>query len=240
MDIIVGQTTFLANYCDSDPLWEVVNDRGNDSYDCRIMPDQVGEGTQRVFGGDEIQRHLKRGAGYSKAMRAHYAYYDSLQTGDQVHYHDGFGKYVRCVVAGEGRRCLKPIALVGKWGEDAKPSRDQSGRVCRSYWADKIRTGEMFEPSASTIWENPKSAQQGKTSNPPEMEPIDLSLPEPSEGDKLSMALHQAVRDVCNTDGGDPVVILTKMRERIDWALCAYATKWAAYVIAESDAQKGQ
>jgi len=77
-----------------------------------------------------------------------------LEDHSVLHYHDGFGQFIRCevVVAEEDRdhikkgdKCLKETALVGKW----KPHDLRSD----SYRMKCIREGRVMLPNVSNIYE---------------------------------------------------------------------------------------
>ena len=80
-------------------------------------------------------------------------WHNSHEIGSVVHYHNGFGSYVRCEVvmgpeghdAYAGSPCYKPIALIGEWSKyDLKWD---------SYRVRTILEGELFRPHASNMWE---------------------------------------------------------------------------------------
>jgi len=89
------------------------------------------------------------------------AVYDEFDLGQIVHYHNGFGQFVRCEVvdapdddacmhAKKGERCLKELALVGNWREyDLRSD---------SYHMQGCLEGRLFKPHSSNIYENPKAA----------------------------------------------------------------------------------
>ena len=96
----------------------------------------------------------------------------TLEQGQVVHYHHGFGAWVRCEVVSHplcvssvGRDnsipSLVPLATVGEqWPLDHQCTRD--------YWGEKIKVGESFQPNAQNVYESPYWTQGGL--DPREME----------------------------------------------------------------------
>jgi hypothetical protein len=97
----------------------------------------------------------------------------TLEQGRVVHYHHGFGAWVRCEVVDHPLRrpgsvghdasipSLVPLAMVGEqWPRDWPATRD--------HWSEKIQKGESFQPSASFVYESPYWTEDGP--DPREME----------------------------------------------------------------------
>jgi hypothetical protein len=102
-------------------------------------------------------------------------WHNSHEIGSVVHYHNGFASYIRCeIVVGpkgheeyEGVACCKPIALVGKWSDyDLKWD---------SYHVEKVRTGDLFRPHASNIWEYNPDNRSFHKDDPTKMEALVLA-----------------------------------------------------------------
>lgn len=90
----------------------------------------------------------------------------TLRQGDVVHYHHGFGAWVRCEVVNHPLRrpehvehdasvpSLVPLAMVGEqWPRDHQCTRDR--------WTEKIRIGESFQPNAENVYESPYWTEPG-------------------------------------------------------------------------------
>lgn len=84
----------------------------------------------------------------------------TLRQGQIVHYHHGFGAWVRCEVVDHPLRVpesvgrdpsvpsLVPLHMVGpQWPRDWP--------VTRERWTERIRTGESFQPNAENVYESP-------------------------------------------------------------------------------------
>lgn len=133
-------------------------------------------------------------------------FYGSLKPGDIVHYHNGFGQYVRCeVVTAPGWKskigtpgiagvALKPIALIGHvrrgkeapypnevggtdgWYEWDLYRRFPDGEVHRSYHVEQVLNGELMQPHASNMYEY-EGFHDRLGLDPRTMPPIDLTPP---------------------------------------------------------------
>jgi len=182
-------TRFRACYADTNPLWEVKRARGRDTWDCEVVDEPVEyrgrtyasdwAGIRRVYGGEEIRAILQREKDREHLEDKHKAFYEGLEVGAVVHYHNGFGEYVRCevVLAKEnssvgftslkrGEKCLKPVALVGNWSRI-------SGDL---YHVKAIKEGALFQPHFTNVFEHPDSVGPGVMfalgRSPAEMEPV--------------------------------------------------------------------
>lgn len=106
------------------------------------------------------------------------AWWDSLEPGTILHYHNGFGEYVRCEVVvqawnsvsahHDAAPCLQPIALVGNWDKFHAP-----------YHAKKVhdRTG-AWRPSTGCVYEHPDFCPpRGENASivPTDLEPLDIT-----------------------------------------------------------------
>lgn len=105
-------------------------------------------------------------------------FYEELEVGQIVHYHDAFGQFVRCEVvvapddeacvhAEKGEKCLREIALVGNW-------KDRDLRS-DSYHMRGVREGHLFKPSAGCIYENPEATNARRHGDPSRLAPLGVS-----------------------------------------------------------------
>lgn len=169
---LVGQQ-FRSAYADANALWEVKKSRGRDVYECVIVNEPFvfegksidGDyaGVKKVFSGADIRHAVVIAEHFRSVMSDHEAFYATLQVGQIIHYHDGFGQFVRCEVVElteptlvgfdeipVGTKVLKQLALVGAWRSyDLKSE---------GYHAKQIREGKLMMPNASNLYENPKAA----------------------------------------------------------------------------------
>lgn len=162
--------------------------------------------------------HQRRADAAFKAMRDEAeGFYESLQPGQTVHFHHGFGEYVRCeVVVKDGRKELRPTALVGKWREYDLPRRQPDGTVYEGHYPKMVRTGETLRPHASCIWEYEKCANKGRMPDPTGMPEVDLTVPDMSgeEAERARLWRRvEAIRGLVNRTDGDPAAILEAVRQ---------------------------
>jgi len=154
-------TLFRYVIADCNALWKVKRKSGREAWVAVVVnePVEIGgrmydsdyAGTERAFLAKDIEHVLRVTAAFEAMRHEGDDFYASLKAGETVHYHNGFGEYVRCiVVAGEdGKHALREAALVGEWSAyNLKPD---------SYHAKKIASGEPFKPSASNIYEHCKA-----------------------------------------------------------------------------------
>lgn len=163
---------FRSVIADANVLWEVKKSRGRDVFECVAISEPVTidgrtfdsdyAGATRCFGGAEIRSKRAMEEHFRSVMSEHAVFYGSLVAGEIVHYHDGFGEFVRCevVVLTEdtrldfdtkpaGSKVLKPTALVGRWrAEDLRAD---------SRWPRRIKSGALFVPNAANVFESPNS-----------------------------------------------------------------------------------
>lgn len=168
-------TKFFASVADGMAEFEVRKRRGNDTYEC-VAVDLDFQGTQKVYGGEEIRAALGRAAAHDRMADAHTAFYEGLEVGATVHYHNGFGEYVRCEVVlnpndgscpnAQGSKCLKEMALVGKW-------REYDLRV-DGYHAKGVSEGRLFQAHATCIYENEDCSLSKREADPRGMEPCEI------------------------------------------------------------------
>lgn len=137
-------------------------------------------------------------------------WFDSLAPGSTVHYHDGFGEYVRCEVAvgntdnlrgyaGRvdesliGKNVLQPVALVGNWKSVSRRD-ERTGEAHYDSHAEAIIAGTgAWRPSDSCVFEAPGFARTGKVADPTHMDPIDLTPPDLTPEQVAAIPAWQAV-----------------------------------------------
>ncbi len=226
-DIQIGVTTFRAVHADTRPLWRVVRKSGREAYICRVENEQIvvngkeydGEyaGLEKAFTTREIRSSLAMSRAFDNIHDEDARFYANLRPGQIVHYHDGFNRYVRCEVEQEdGKNVLKRLALVGNWDPSSLPRRLADGSISHHYHAKKIADGETFRAHYTNVYE---SGRLKVEVDPTRMEPIDLTLPEPTQEEKRVAALWQKVKQIKEIAGDhtekDPNVLLDKIRQLI-------------------------
>ena len=212
--------TFRYPYADANPLWKVVKSRGGNCYVCQVIECYDYEGVQKVFAKEEIETSIERDKMFAAMANDHDKFYASLPVGAIVHYHSGFGNFVRCEVTKDKK--LLPIALVGKWSTFDLPSRHKNGAIRYGHYPEKILKKEVFEPNYSNIYEASKGLQ-GRHDDPVNMKPIDLNIPEMTEEEAKSAKLWQKVDEVRSLLNGethetDPSELLNDIYEIINEA----------------------
>jgi len=224
-------TQFRSIVADENCLWEVTRVRGNDVYEAQVvnepleingeMYDSDHAGMVNVFQGEDIRRTLAFDDFWQKLKQEGDEFYDSLAIGDIVHYHNGFGQFVRCEVVkdAEGAK-LKPIALVGEWKVYDLPRRMATGEVRYPYHAQKIREGETFRPAASNLFENPKFSEgSSKGIDPRTLDPIDLELPDLTPVEETHYAKNRFLNAITETIGDDELTLdetIDRIRTMLD------------------------
>lgn len=125
----------------------------------------------------DVRAMVERERAWKAAARATNDIYDNLLPGETVHYHHGFGQFVRCEVVEaqedidegylsleKGEICLKEVALVGNWREyDLQHD---------SYHVRGVREGRLFKPNGSNLYENPRATGARSHGDPSQLEPL--------------------------------------------------------------------
>lgn len=221
MKIGIG-TKFNSGYADGMATWEVVRSRGANTWDCEIVaPSLDGLGVQKVFGGEEIERALKRAAHFSRVIDENTAWWSARKVGEIVHYHNGFGQFVRGeIVDVNGEKKMRPIALVGNYREYDLPIRNRDGSINHRQ-ASTVAKGEPFAPNYGNMYESdPRSTRFSLDPRP--LEPIDLTVPEMTPEQAASARLERARLDAITAlqNGySDPEAALRAVRAQLDAVL---------------------
>lgn len=218
--IVSGKTTFRATYADSNALWRVIRSQGKGTYLCEIVAEPI-EIDGHVYSGDYVgvqKAFLRTEVLHSLNMQQFWndihddcdKFYDSLRPGQIVHYHNGFGCYVRCEVVLEDQIKLKQIALVGDWQDYDLPKRLPDGEILYSYHAEKVMNQELFRPNATNLWEFKPEGE-----DPSKFPVIDLSVPDMTPEQKELADLWScvnAIRKFLDEHPNDPRSILESIR----------------------------
>lgn len=231
MKIKIG-TEFYAAYADGVSRWKVIGKKGPETWAAEIQPDPIvingktyeGDwvGVQKAFFEKEIIQALEWEKFDEEQKKKHEGFIKSLKEGQTVHYHHGFGGFVRCrVVQKDGENTLLPVAIVGEWSSFDLPQRDIRGNINWGYHATNIQNGKTFTPHASNIYESPDYAGHSKNkTNPALMTPIDLTLPELNNEEKSKAKFWKKVEEIQviikDQDAG-PEAILERIRASIDF-----------------------
>lgn len=177
-------TKFHATIADGNPEWEVTGKAGRGVWRAKCLGEDY-RGEVRAFTEAQIRQSVGMSRLFTDLGNENDAWYAKQPIGRVVHYHNSFGQYVRCeVVMGTTvhskvpHKCLKPLALVGAWSKHDLPKRMPDGTIYYGYQADKIRSGECFEPNYGSIYETGKQGGRHFAEDPSKLPALDLSVPE--------------------------------------------------------------
>lgn len=170
-------TTFTYNYADANPTWTVVGARGRGTWDCRIEEDLDYAGATKVFSTEEILSARNLAAAIDSMMSDHDTFWASRSVGEVLHYHNGFGQFVRGeVVEVEGEKLLLPTSLVGNWTPaDLAHYHVIDGTPVVPYYCRKIMESEPFQPNYSYIYEA-DNTMSDREADPRSMLPLNATL----------------------------------------------------------------
>lgn len=198
-EITVGiGTEFRSTYADSNALWRVTGKAGPNVWHAEIQPEwaeirgermQVDDyaGATDVFTTDRIAGSLNMSNVFARRGQRADDFWADREIGEILHYHHGFGQYVRGRVAwqvrdgDEGRNVLIPTALVGQWRDHDLVKWTPWGEVSKGYHVRKIEEGEGWQPNDGCVYECPDfSGPRGDAAgiDPTVLDAIDLTPPE--------------------------------------------------------------
>ena len=207
MNIKVG-TQFRSSFADSNPMWTVVEKRGRGTWIAEINSDELDyAGSQAAFTTEQIAGSIQWSEAMKKSSDDSDTFFDRLTPGTIVHYNNGFHAYVRCKVTSDHQ--LLPIALVGDWKEYDLPKRGLDGSIYLGYHVENIKEGKTFRPHASNVWEynltktkNQQPIAFSKWSDPTELKPVSLKVPDMNPKQALEAAKHiklDRIRNIIKT-----------------------------------------
>ena len=180
MPHVLKGKTFRSPVADANPTWKVLRQVRPGVFECEAVDDPDFAGVTKRFLREEIEGRMEWEAAWAVHMAKHEAFYQQLELGTVVHYHNAFGQFVRAeVVVAEdvnehdhpcievGERCLRYVALVGSWkGYDLRPG---------SYHWKAVKYGARFKPNAGCIYENPASSVGTREhGDPAQLEALEL------------------------------------------------------------------
>jgi hypothetical protein len=197
--VLSGQT-FSAGYADGMFTWTVGKKLSGGYWECTMQSEDWGTVVQAFheqFISATRAQEFQRINQDCDMMR----WVDALQLGAIVHYHNGFGEFVRCeVVAAEfdperdvwKERGLRQLALVGNW-QQPLVTRREDGSVHYPYAVKRL--GKIFRPHVSNIWEYPHAPCRDYQ-NPAELEPLSVEPPPITEEQERRRILQEAADEV--------------------------------------------
>lgn len=210
-------TRFRFTYADSNPLWEVIRSKGRGVWVATVVEDQDYSGTIRLFSTKEIKSSLDWSAGLNKMMDESERFFRGLAVGSTVHYHNGFGSYLRCEVTSDHK--LLPVALVGEWKSHELPSRNRDGSIYLGYHTEQIVNKKTFQPHASNVWEFNNKVH---TVDPRNLPSVPWNVPEMTpEQAKLAglWSKVETIHRLTSSNEKDPLYILSRILAEVSF-LC--------------------
>jgi len=206
--IKVNVTTFHSSFADANPKWIVREKRGRGTWIAEVIECPDYSGRRQAFTTQQIEGSIGMANLFKKMENECDAFYARLVPGSIVHYNNGFNQYVRCKVTSD--RQLLPIALVGDWRSHDLPRRMGDGTIYNGYHVDKIKTGSVFHPNASNIYEynltqKPSSQPCGFQNHidPRGLTPLSFDVPEMTPEEAAKAAIVRTVNRIQNICGGD-------------------------------------
>lgn len=202
--IVVGQSTFRDIVMDGNVTFRVVKDMGNGTFQC-VSEDQFDSysGVVRYFDRAQLQNKIAMERAWDQAARGQDDFWDRQVVGRVLHYHNGFGQYVRGIVVLQGdKKVLKPKALVGAWDKRDLPHRRPNGEIVYPYHADKVVNGgpdACWQPSEGCVVESDSYRGPGtryQHINPLTAPEIDLSVPDMTPAQEAEARLEQVLDKV--------------------------------------------
>lgn len=182
-------------------MWRVVKSRGGDTWDCVVISDDW-QGMAKVFGGEEIRRAVSSAAMWQEIASEHDSWWNARKIGEIVHYHNGFGQYVRGRIVWDvseefpnGRNAMIPTELVGNWRPYDLPHFNAAGNLVESHYVRKIREAETMQPNYSNMVEA-VGVREGKGEDPRGKPAIDLTPPETDAGQQETARLFELRQNV--------------------------------------------
>jgi hypothetical protein len=167
-------------YADGYAMYEIVGQKGknfeiawvDDGGDAWVLP---AWGKKTTISGTSARSFVERKDAMARLFGAADDWWEAQQVGSILHYHNGFGQWIRGkVVEREGKKQLKPEAMVGKWDQRDLWSRRDDGTIAYGYHVEGILSDKVWQPHVSNMYEG-----ECKTAgNPTILPPIDLTIPE--------------------------------------------------------------
>ena len=224
MAVRVG-TKFRSSYKDSNPEWKVIGSRGKGAWDCVITEESLDwAGARKVFGTEEIERSLAFDRAFSRMVSSADKWWSERKLGEVLHYHNGFGEYVRGVVINSnGINKLLPTAMVGNWPSRDLPRRNEDGSVTYGYHVKKVRFPDgnsAWQPNTGCIWEHESFVGNPRfNTDPTTMPEIDLSDPPMFIGEAAVKArllqMGKEITEIIAANRETPAVGMDKVAEFI-------------------------
>lgn len=182
---------FRSVRADASCLWEVKRARGRGVFECEVVNepfefeghtyDSDFAGVRDVFTRESIERALRHQEVFKALMDRQDTFYSSLEEGQILHYHDGFGAYIRCRAVrvrpehvsphdpfkfggAVGEMVLEKVEYVGNWLHfDLSPGSFRRSQI-----------GKVFRPHYTNLYESPDASTGAKQTDPRQLPAIIL------------------------------------------------------------------
>lgn len=143
MAVKVGDT-FSDSHADGMFKFEVVEVQGK--FVLAVMEDNPDWGpVEKAFTVKAAEGLIGWQRTIDASRQQHNDFWANVQVGRVIHYHNGFGEYVRgVVIERDGKRQLDPVALVGDWKNHWE-----------YHWAKLLRRDGAWQPSSTCVYEAP-------------------------------------------------------------------------------------
>jgi hypothetical protein len=180
-DIQVGDT-FHSSYADGNPEW-TVTDISGEYLTAEVRDDLDWNGVRKGFLVSDVQRSLAYSASLSNLAVDADAWWDAQPLGRMVHYHNGFGQFIRGYIdVVGGRNKFVPIALCGTWAACDLPRREADGTIYEPYYARLLsapQSESAWRPSTGCVYEFALDTGYSWTKGDPTGLPnLDLTVPD--------------------------------------------------------------
>jgi hypothetical protein len=179
-----------------------------------------------VFTGADLRAKARMAAFFSQAREDEQAARDALSVGQIVHYHDSFGRYLRCevVLDDDGEKAYKPLAMVGDWGDhDTRGRVMYDATISYPYDAQKVMQAKVFKGRADSVYESDAfNDTRGGDVDPRSLDPIEIVTPDITPEDEAFAAVYKAIRQAENLLTGEDTRDQSKA-QRADAARLALA-----------------
>ena len=144
-----------------------------------------------MFEEADILQKLAMQNGFIRAIENDREWWDLVPLGSTCHYHESFGKFVRCsIVDDNGTKKAMPKALVGAWDSHDLPRVLAWGELRESSSVRRIRTQEAFRPNSTFFYEASLTLQRSKL-DPRAMDELDLTPPAYTESQLRAKKMDQ-------------------------------------------------
>lgn len=154
-------------------------------------------------------------------------FWASIPYGAVVHYDNGFNQFVRGIVVDNpnepGCKGIRPVALVGDWGDNDLPRRRIDGSIYYPHHAGGVVNARIFTPSDTCVYEAPAYRKGPGKIDPTKLQPKDLTVREMSDEEtamarkiSLLLSIQDEIRRI--SDGSDVDDVIREVEARLQAA----------------------